>query len=97
MKISSTIRWPLKTQLVELKKHWEVCVQIHTQGNACQPILHGYIVISVNIHFQANREKTKKDHESQLKQMRIPDRPVNLKPIEDALNPILIERKVHSR
>lgn len=46
---------------------------------------------------KAHREKTKKEHESQLKQMRIPDRPVNLKPIEVALNPILIERKIQSR
>ena len=36
-------------------------------------------------------------HENQLKKMRIPDRPVNLKPIESAINPILIKRKEINR
>ncbi|XP_039248171.2 MAP kinase-activated protein kinase 5-like [Styela clava] len=46
---------------------------------------------------KAHREHTAATYEAQLKQMRIPDRPVNLKPIESALNPILIERRLQSR
>ena len=36
-------------------------------------------------------------HEKHLKKMRIPDRPVNLKPIESAINPILVKRKEQNR
>lgn len=36
-------------------------------------------------------------HEDHLKKMRIPDRPVNLKSIESAINPILVKRKELNR
>lgn len=83
-----------------------LCVDPHSRMTVEELVSHPWLTEEapdtplqshIFISNKAHREKTIKDHESQLKRMRIPDRPVNLKPIEDALNPILIERKVQSR
>uniref|UniRef100_H2Y940 Protein kinase domain-containing protein n=1 Tax=Ciona savignyi TaxID=51511 RepID=H2Y940_CIOSA len=42
---------------------------------------------------KANMQETVALHSSHLRKMRIPDRPSNLKPIESAVNPILVKRQ----
>ena len=83
-----------------------LCVDPHDRMNIDELVQHPWLTEDVpdtllqSLVYMSSKSSLQEVallHDTHLKKMRIPDRPVNLKPIESAINPILIKRQEINR
>ena len=83
-----------------------LCVDPHERMNIDELVKHPWLTeeapdtLLQSLVYMSNKSSMQEVallHDKHLKKMRIPERPVNLKPIESAINPILINRKGNNR